>query len=281
MTAPTASARLEFEGIELAYDVAGDPDAAGLVVLLPGMGDLRSAYRHLTPLLVAQGLRVAALDLPGHGDSGVSPVPVSQTQIARSAAALVELLGGPTIVVGHSFTPDSALLASQLAPEQVVGAVAIGPWATTPRQAWPMRALSRLVASTPSLWSLFYRSLHKAPPADLAEHRRRIVASLRRPGGTEALVTMAAGTTKDAVGARASQLAPVAIVMGDADPDFRDPSAEAQTYADAVSGTAADVAVHMVAGAGHYPHGERPAETAEAVLALARRVGLALGAPRA
>lgn len=279
MAATTASTHLSFEGLELAYDTthpAAEPTGAPLVVLLPGMGDIRGVYRHLTPLLVGSGLRVAVLDLPGHGDSGISPTPVGQRQIARAAVALVEQLGGPAIVVGHSFTPDSALLATQLAPEQVVGAVAIGPWATTPEQPKAMRALARLVASTPWMWSLFYRSLHKAPPADLAEHRAGIVTSLRRPRGTEALVTMAAGTTKDAVDARASQTAPVAVVMGSADPDFTDPAAEAQTYADAVGDAAGPIAVHMIGCAGHYPHAERPEETADAVLTFARGLGWAV-----
>lgn len=263
---------LELDGVSLAYDISG-PDAGPLVVCLPGMGDLRSAYRHLVPLLVAEGLRVATLDLPGHGDSAISPEPVGQSQIARAAVALVERLGGPAIVVGHSFTPDSALLATQLAPASIVGAVALAPWATTPALSGFMAAITRLVTRTPALWSLFYRSLHKAPPADLAAHRRRIVASLRRPDGTDALVTMGTGSTKDAVGARGAQVAPVAVVMGDADPDFKDPAAEAQTYADATGG-----ATTMVPGAGHYPHAERPEETAAAILALARRVGWQVGA---
>lgn len=276
MTATTASAHIVVDGVELVYDLTGAPRAP-LAVLLPGMGDLRGAYRHLAPLLLARGLRVAALDLPGHGDSGISPAPVGQVQIARAVVALVEHLGGPAIAVGHSFTPDSALLATQLSPERIVGAIAIGPWATTPKQAWPMRALSRLVASTPWMWSLFYRSLHHAPPADLAEHRRRITASMRRPQGTEAVATMAGGTTKDAVAARASQTAPVVIVMGAADPDFGDPAAEAQSYADAVRDTASAVTVRMIADAGHYPHAEQPETTAGAVLALARDLGWAVG----
>ncbi|MGM1029350.1 MAG: alpha/beta fold hydrolase [Actinomycetota bacterium] len=263
---------LELDHVALAYDLAG-PAGAPLVVLLPGMGDLRSAYRHLTPLLTAEGLRVAVLDLPGHGDSGISPEPVGQTQIARAAVALVERLGGPAIVVGHSFTPDSALLATQLAPSSIVGAVALAPWATTPEPSRIMAAITRLVTRTPMLWSLFYRSLHKAPPTDLAEHRRRIVASLRRPHGTDALVAMGTGTTKDAIGARATQIAPVAVVMGDADPDFKDPAAEARDYADTTRGE-----VVMIAGAGHYPHAERPAETARAILAFARLVGWQVGA---
>jgi pimeloyl-ACP methyl ester carboxylesterase len=277
MSHSDASARLTVDGLGIAYDVAG-PTRGPLVVCLPGMGDLRSAYRHLVPLLTAEGLRVATLDLPGHGGSDVSPAPAGQEQIARIAVALVERLGGPALVIGHSFTPDSALLATQLAPASIVGAMAIGPWATTAEPSRAVAAITRLLTRTPWLWSLFYRSLHKAPPADLAEHRRLIVASLRRPHGTDALTAMGAGTTKDAVHARAAQRAPVVVVMGELDPDFRHPAAEACAYAEAV---AADSEVVMIAGAGHYPHSERPTETAAAVLALARRVGWGIGAARA
>jgi alpha-beta hydrolase superfamily lysophospholipase len=53
----------------LAYDVDGD---GPLVVLVPGMGDLRAAYRFLAPRLREAGYRVACTDLRGHGDSDVS-----------------------------------------------------------------------------------------------------------------------------------------------------------------------------------------------------------------
>jgi hypothetical protein len=50
----------------IGYDVAGD---GALVVLVPGMGDLRAGYRFLAPGLRAAGYRVACTDLRGHGDS--------------------------------------------------------------------------------------------------------------------------------------------------------------------------------------------------------------------
>ena len=50
----------------IGYDVAG---AGSLVVLVPGMGDLRAGYRFLAPALRAAGYRVACTDLRGHGDS--------------------------------------------------------------------------------------------------------------------------------------------------------------------------------------------------------------------
>ncbi|HZB96601.1 MAG TPA: alpha/beta fold hydrolase, partial [Herpetosiphonaceae bacterium] len=50
----------------IGYDVAGD---GPLVVLVPGMGDLRAAYRYLAPVLREAGYGVACTDLRGHGES--------------------------------------------------------------------------------------------------------------------------------------------------------------------------------------------------------------------
>lgn len=50
----------------IAYEVQGD---GPLVVCVPGMGDLRAAYRFLAPALIDAGYRVAVMDLRGHGDS--------------------------------------------------------------------------------------------------------------------------------------------------------------------------------------------------------------------
>jgi pimeloyl-ACP methyl ester carboxylesterase len=47
----------------------GRDPATPLVVLVPGMGDLRASYRFLAPALKEAGHRVACTDLRGHGDS--------------------------------------------------------------------------------------------------------------------------------------------------------------------------------------------------------------------
>jgi pimeloyl-ACP methyl ester carboxylesterase len=69
-TTSTASAHntsyLACPGGRVGYDVAGE---GPLVVLVPGMGDLRAGYRFLAPALREAGYRVACTDLRGHGDS--------------------------------------------------------------------------------------------------------------------------------------------------------------------------------------------------------------------
>jgi alpha-beta hydrolase superfamily lysophospholipase len=51
----------------IGYDVAG---TGPLLVLVPGMGDLRAGYRFLAPALRAAGYRVACAYLRGHGARG-------------------------------------------------------------------------------------------------------------------------------------------------------------------------------------------------------------------
>lgn len=247
----------------LAYDVTGE---GPLIACLPGMGDLRQAYRHLTPLLVDAGYRVATLDLRGHGDTGGEWDSYGQLAHGRDLLALVEHLGGPVAaVVGQSFTPDSAIVAAVENPA-VERVVILAPWATTPKPNPIMGALQDLVLRVPALWGMFYASLYPgAKPADFREHLAAVKASARRNTGLPHFGELAA---KDALDYRARLTQPALVIMGTKDPDFRDPLAEATTMKDAVGGAAKVV---MIEGAGHYPHAQYPRETADAILSFLRR----------
>ena len=60
---------VDVEGGRIAYEVIGN---GLLVVMSPGMVDIRSTYRFLAPLIADGGYRVASVDLRGHGDSSTS-----------------------------------------------------------------------------------------------------------------------------------------------------------------------------------------------------------------
>ncbi len=79
-------------GGRIGYDVAGD---GLLVVLMPGMGDLRAGYRFLAPDLRAAGYRVACTDLRGHGGSDATFTSYGDEETAGDLIALIEVLGGP------------------------------------------------------------------------------------------------------------------------------------------------------------------------------------------
>ena len=57
---------LKTAGGTLASDVTG---AGQLIVLAPGIGNQRTVYRRLAPLLATAGYRVAQMDIRGHGES--------------------------------------------------------------------------------------------------------------------------------------------------------------------------------------------------------------------
>jgi pimeloyl-ACP methyl ester carboxylesterase len=95
---PTTTYLSRPEG-RIADDVAG---SGALVVLVPGTGDLRSAYRFLAPVLVGAGYRVACTDLRGHGDSDTTFASYGDVDTAGDVSALIEEVGGPAVIVGNS-----------------------------------------------------------------------------------------------------------------------------------------------------------------------------------
>ena len=66
-----------------------------LVVLSPGIGDLRQSYRFLTPLLVKGGYRVTAADMRGHGASTMGWQSISRSGVAGDLLALIRQIGAP------------------------------------------------------------------------------------------------------------------------------------------------------------------------------------------
>jgi alpha-beta hydrolase superfamily lysophospholipase len=71
----------------IGYDVAG---TGPLVILVPGMSDLRSAYRFIAPTLSNSGVRVVCTDLRGHGDSDPTFPPSGGLETAGEITVLIE-----------------------------------------------------------------------------------------------------------------------------------------------------------------------------------------------
>src|SRR4051812_47366159 len=110
----------------IAYTIEGAPDAP-LVVLVPGMGDLRTAWRDVVVPLTAAGYRVACMDLRGHGDSDTTFTTHGDVVTGQDIVALVEHLGGPAVVGGNSMGAASATWAAAERPDLVAGLVLTGP----------------------------------------------------------------------------------------------------------------------------------------------------------
>lgn len=241
----------------LAHDDTGGPGRP--VVMLPGAGDLRSEYRFLIDPLVAAGHRVVTADLPGHGDSPTAPT----YTVASTAHAIVDLIGdldaGPAVVVGTSFAPAAAVWAAAEHPDAVAGIVAISPHLHADRSLTG-RLTNVAVAGllhgpwAAAVWAKLYTGWYKAhPPTDLAAEVARIRVMLADPPRQRA-VRETLTADRDGMDARIARLdVPTLTVFGAADDHFPDATAEGRNTAAALHGE-----LLLVAGAGHYPHVERP-----------------------
>jgi pimeloyl-ACP methyl ester carboxylesterase len=107
---------LDIKGGRIAYDVTGE---GPLIVLSHGTGDRRQAFRVKAPELARAGLRVAAADMRGHGESSMGDwKSMSRTHVASDLVALIRhLRGGPAVIVGHSLSGGAVTVAAATAPD--------------------------------------------------------------------------------------------------------------------------------------------------------------------
>jgi len=246
----------------IAYEVAGQ---GPLIVLVPGMGDLRATYRFLAPQLRRAGYRVAQCDLRGHGDSDVTFSRYGDEETAGDLVGLIDEVGGPAVVVGNSMGAAAAVLVAAERPDLVVGLVLVGPFLRDRTSSFVGRLMLRLALSEPlaaTTWRAYMPKLYAGRrPDDFDEYRDKVVASLRRPGHAKAF----AKTTRTSHRRVSERLGEVSVaslvVMGEKDPDFADPRVAADWIAKSLGSS-----ITMVPDAGHYPHSQEPGTTTEAIL---------------
>lgn len=256
----------------LAYDVSGQ---GPLVVVAHGIGDSRHSYRFLAPPLVAAGYRVVNLDVRGCGDSSVGWGGYSRTDIAGDLLAVVEHLGGPAVLVGHSISGGAATIAAATAPELIHGVIELAPF--TRQQPIDVGGLLRvgrfrsgylqiaqvMIAGRLRSWKKYLDLATPVKPSDWGAELRRIEAKLSEPGRMKVLQAMAKSNPQDAGAQLPIVACPVLVIEGSADPDWADPRAEGErTVADLRPGVG-ELAV--IEGGGHYLHVQAP----DNVLALA------------
>lgn len=252
----------------LAYtDYGGD---GALVVMLPGMGALRSEYRFLGPALRDAGFHAVAMDLRGHGDSSASWPAYDVPSVGEDILAAIDHFGaGAAHVIATSFSPGAAVWAAAEAPDRIASLVLIGAFVRDAKTSPWMKIAFWLMLNNPwrvRTWGMFYRSLYPTrKPDDFDEYLARLTRNLREPGRFAASKALAGSSRQPSESRLGRVSAPVLVVMGTQDPDFPDPGAEAQFIAAQTGGT-----VVMIDGAGHYPQTEMPDQTTPAILDFLR-----------
>jgi len=265
---------LDLEGGRIAYDVSGE---GPLVVLEHGMGDTRHAYRFLVPPLVAAGYRVAAADLRGHGESSTGWPSYTRTDTAADLLALIRHLGGPAVIVGHSFAGGSATIAAADAPELVRAIAEVDPFTLVPKHSLGafltnrryrrggLRLIGTALTGRLGVWMSYLNvAFPGRRPADHAEAMAALAANLREPGRMDAARAMGRSQPSDAAAKLGGISCPALVFMGTLDSDWPDPKAEGDRI---VAGMPAGLGqLVMIDGAGHYPHTQFPDEVLAALL---------------
>ncbi|MEU3167086.1 alpha/beta hydrolase [Streptosporangium sp. NPDC006930] len=268
---------LAVDGGTIAYEVTG---SGPLVVLAHGMGDSRAAYHAVIPPLVAAGYRVAAVDLRGCGKSSVDWPSWSRTAVAGDLLAVIRHLGGPAVLVGHSFSGGAATIAAAQEPSLITAVVELAPFTRKQsirvgdlrkkrfRQGM-LRLLGAGVFGSVSLWRSYLDVAYPGvKPAHWAERLGRVDSLMREPGRMKALQGMGRSAPTDAGAQLGNVRCPVLVVMGTLDPDWADPHAEGSAIiGDLPSGLGR---LEMIEGAGHYPHDQFPDQVVSLTLAFLR-----------
>ncbi len=253
---------LEHQNGHLAYDDAG---RGPVVICVPSMGDLRGEYRFLLQQLVGAGYRAISLDVRGHGETSTDWPDFSVAGVGSDILALIRHLdAGPAIVIGTSMAAGAGVWAAAEAPELIGGLVLIGPFVRGDSDKLLQVIFAALFARPwgPSMWLKYYATLYPTcRPADFAEYSAALRANLKSPGRMEALQHML-NASKAASEQRLPHVtAPVTVLMGSRDRDFKEPEGEAKWVAHSLRGT-----YTMIENAGHYPHAEMPEITGPIIL---------------
>jgi pimeloyl-ACP methyl ester carboxylesterase len=243
------------------------------VLLLPGMGALRSEYRYLAPKLTEAGYRAVAVDLRGHGESSVPWQTYDVPSVGGDILAMIEHLGAEAAhVIGTSFAAAPAVWAAAERPDAVRSLVLISPFVRTAKISPVMSVLFWLMMHNPwraRTWTMYYGSLYPSrKPDDFKDYLSQLQANMAQRGRFDAANALATSSRQPSEERLKRVKAPTLVIMGTKDPDFPDPAGEGKTVAQQAGGN-----LELIEGAGHYPQTEMPEKTTPIVVDFLNRSG--------
>ena len=243
--ATTGMQFVDVDARRIRHQVLGDGDQA--VVMVHGFGGCLERWSANQAALAAGGRRVAALDLPGHGDSSVDVGSGSLDALAECVRGYLDATAIERVhLVGHSMGAAVCLALTDVVPDRVQSLTLVGPAGTG--QKIDADFIRRFIAARgrdeiASLMRLLFADLERIPEALL----QQAVAYKQRPGVVEALTRIASSRYVGTPSGRALRdvvgTVPTLVIWGGADAIIP-PPAPGELQRDGVT-------LHVLPGRGH------------------------------
>jgi len=148
------------DGVRISYQMAGEGPVS--VVFVHGWLCDRGYWKEQLDYF-AQDHRVVALDLAGHGDSGLNRDEWTFPAFGEDVAAVINGLGlQRVILVGHSMGGPVIVEAARIAPRELIGLVAVDSLQDPDAPAMPLEAMQAFLAPFEESFSDAVRNLVSA-----------------------------------------------------------------------------------------------------------------------
>lgn len=243
------------DGVPIAWEAWGEGETA--VVFVHCWACNREFWAKQVEPVAAAGHRVVTLDLPGHGESGAERSEWSLAGLAADVEAVIAALGLERVVlVGHSMGGPVSVETARRLPGRVVGIACVDTLHDAEFE-WPEGMVESLTAQLEADYRAgiegFVPQLFK-PGADpaLVEWVIDQAVETSKPAATIAL--MRAFPTWDPPAALAAAGVPIRCINAAPEGEQGLPTAVETNR------KYADYDAVLMAGVGHYPQLERPAE---------------------
>ncbi|MEV6175243.1 alpha/beta hydrolase [Streptomyces sp. NPDC051954] len=229
------------------------------IVFMHGFLDDQYVWNPVIAELAASEFETVQLDLAGFGDRTKTSGPLTFDRFAADLSAVVDAVGKPFVLVGHSMAAPVVELVATARPDRAKGLVLVSPipmaGTRLPDEAIEtFRSLGGLGA--PELGAARRQTAPSAPEAEV--ERLATVAAKARPEVVRALADVWNNGYPD--GQRPSGFSGPVLVLPGAD----DPLVTGEVVATAVAARfdSAKTKVTEIEKAGHWPHIEHPSAVA-------------------
>jgi pimeloyl-ACP methyl ester carboxylesterase len=257
---------------------AGKP----VLILIHGLADEADTWRHIIPLLGADGYRVLAPDLPGFGRSPIS----GNSSIGRQRDAVLELAEAvceteqEVVLIGSSMGAVVAEAAVLVNP--AIKALVLVDGCIPAKYPGSAQTILSALPFTGKKWyrsfrndppkawqslTSYYADINSLPEADKEFLRNRVmdrVMSLSQERGYFSSIRSMIFQSLRRYGRIKDWPGKIALIWGQEDRMM--PLSVAESFIKLRGGKATELT--LIPGAGHLPHQEKPGETANAILAF-------------